>query len=60
MTAKEILKKVDHTQLKAFATWGDIQKLCEEAIEFGTASVCIPPAYIQRVHETYGERINIC
>ncbi|MBO4292396.1 MAG: deoxyribose-phosphate aldolase [Lachnospiraceae bacterium] len=60
MTAKEILKKVDHTQLKAFATWGDIQKLCEEAIEFGTASVCIPPAYIQRVHETYGDRINIC
>ncbi len=60
MTAKEILKKVDHTQLKAFATWGDIQKLCEEAIEFGTASVCIPPAYIRRVHETYGDRINIC
>ena len=60
MTAKEILKKVEHTQLKAFATWGDIQKLCEEAIEFGTASVCIPPAYIRRVHETYGDRINIC
>lgn len=60
MTAKEMLKKVDHTQLKAFATWADIQKLCEEAIRYDTASVCIPPAYVKRVHETYGEKINIC
>ena len=30
MTAKEMLGKVDHTQLKAFATWEDIQKLCDE------------------------------
>ena len=60
MTAKEMLKHVDHTQLKAFATWEDIQKLCEEAIEFQTASVCIPPAYVKRVHDTYGEKINIC
>jgi len=60
MTAKEMLQKVDHTQLKAFATWADIQKLCEEAIAYQTASVCIPPAYIKRVHDTYGEKINIC
>ena len=60
MTAKEMLQKVDHTQLKAFATWADIQKLCEEAILYHTASVCIPPAYIRRVHDTYGEKINIC
>ena len=43
MDQKEILSHVDHTQLKAFATWEDIQKLCEEAIEYQTASVCIPP-----------------
>lgn len=60
MEPKEMLKYVDHTQLKAFATWADIQKLCEEAIEFETASVCIPPCYIRRVHETYGDKINIC
>ena len=60
MTAKEMLQKVDHTQLKAFATWEDIQKLCEEAISYHTASVCIPPTYIKRVHDTYGEKINIC
>ena len=34
MDQKEILKHVDHTQLRAFATWEDIQKLCEEAIEY--------------------------
>ncbi|MBP5281697.1 MAG: 2-deoxyribose-5-phosphate aldolase, partial [Lachnospiraceae bacterium] len=60
MTASEMLSKVDHTQLKAFATWEDIVKLCEEAISYHTASVCIPPAYIKRVHDTYGEKINIC
>ena len=48
MDQKEILKHVDHTQLRAFATWEDIQKLCEEAIEYETASVCIPPCYIKR------------
>ena len=36
MDQKEILSHVDHTQLKAFATWEDIQKLCEEAIEYQT------------------------
>lgn len=60
MTEKEIMKHVDHTQLKAFATWEDIQKLCDEAVEYQTASVCIPPCYIQRVKEAYGEQINIC
>lgn len=60
MTEREMLKHVDHTQLKAFATWEDIRRLCEEAIRYQTASVCIPPAYIGRVKETYGEDINIC
>ncbi len=59
MTVKEMLAHVDHTQLKAFATWEDIRKLCEEAVKFQTASVCIPPAYIKRVHETY-PALNIC
>ena len=58
--ARELLKAVDHTQLQAYCTWGDIVKLCEEAIEYETASVCIPPCYVQRVHERYGEKLNIC
>ena len=60
MTPNEMLKYVDHTQLKAFATWEDIKKLCDEALEYETASVCIPPAYIEKVKAEYGEKINIC
>lgn len=60
MTVQEMLSHVDHTQLKAFATWADIVSLCEEAMEFHTASVCVPPTYIKKIHETYGEKINIC
>ena len=60
MTNQEILSHIDHTQLKAFCTWEDIQKLCEEAIAYQTASVCIPPSYIERIHQTYGDKINIC
>lgn len=60
MTTEEMLLHVDHTQLKAFATWEDIQKLCEEAMEFHTASVCVPPTYIKRIHDIYGDKVNIC
>lgn len=60
MTAEEMLRKVDHTQLKAFATWEDIRTLCDEAIAYQTASVCVPPAYIERIYKTYGDKLNIC
>lgn len=60
MNKEEILKHVDHTLLKPIATWDDIQKICEEAIEYNTASVCIPACYIARIHEKYGDKINIC
>lgn len=60
MKTLELLHYVDHTQLKAYALWTDIEKLCEEAIKYQTASVCIPPCYIARVHEKYKDKINIC
>lgn len=59
MTKQEILSHVDHTQLKAFAKWEDIVKLCEEAIRYKTASVCVSPSYVKKIHDTYGEQINI-
>ena len=60
MTSQEMLSHIDHTQLKAFATWEDIKMLCDEAVLYKTASVCIPSCYVKRVKETYGEKINIC
>lgn len=60
MNKSEILKHIDHTLLKAVATWEDIKTLCDEAIEYNTASVCVPACYISRIHEAYGDKINIC
>lgn len=60
MKPEEMMYYVDHTQLKAFAVWEDICQLCDEAIEYRTASVCIPPSYIKRVHDKYDDQINIC
>lgn len=60
METKDIIKHIDHTQLKAFCTWADIDKLCAEAVEYGAASVCIPPSYIKRVHDKYGQKLDIC
>lgn len=60
MTTQEMLRHIDHTQLKAFAAWEDIVRLCDEAVELGTASVCVPPSYIRRIHDAYGDKVNIC
>ncbi|WP_061313451.1 deoxyribose-phosphate aldolase [Clostridium botulinum] len=60
MNNAEILKHVDHTLLKPVATWDDIKKICDESIEYNTVSICIPACYISRIHETYGDKINIC
>lgn len=60
MDVKAMLERVDHTQLKPYCTWEDIQALCGEAIAYRTASVCIPPCYVQRVRQTYGGQLKIC
>ena len=60
MNTSEILKHVDHTLLKPVATWEDIQKICDESIEYKTASICIPACYISRINEKYGDKVNIC
>ena len=48
MDYKEILSHVDHTLLKPEATWPQIQTLCDEAIEYGCASVCINTCYVKQ------------
>lgn len=60
MTTQEILSHVDHTLLQATSTWPQIETLCREAVEYHTASVCIPPCYIRRVKETFGDELAIC
>lgn len=60
MENKEIYAHIDHTLLKAFAKWEDIEKLCDETVKYQIASVCIPQTYIKRVKEKYGDKLTIC
>lgn len=59
MTAQDILSHVDHTLLRADATWPDIRRLCEEALRYHTASVCIPSSFVRRAHEAF-PALTIC
>ena len=57
---KKILSSCDHTLLTQTATWNDIREICNDGIKYGTASVCIPPAYVKRAKEYVGDRLKIC
>ncbi len=59
MNDREILKHIDHTLLKPFADYEQIKALCDEAVENGTASVCVPPCYVKRIHNDYPD-LRIC
>lgn len=60
MEVKEILKRVDHTLLAQGATWEEIKKICDDAMEYGTASVCIPPSFVGQAKEYVEERMAVC
>lgn len=60
MNRNEILKRVDHTLLSQTATWEEIKTICDDAVFYGTASVCIPPSYVKRVKEYVGDRMAVC
>ena len=60
MNKEEILKMVDYTLLKQTATWEDIKKLCDKAIEFGTASICIPAYFVNTAKKYVQDKIKVC
>ena len=45
---RDLAKFIDHTLLRADATYADIDKLCDEASQFGFASVCVNPVFVKR------------
>jgi len=58
---KEIASLIDHTLLKANATEEEIIKLCEEAKEYGFASVCVNPVYVSLCKQLLkGTNIKVC
>ena len=60
MNTTEILKRVDHTLLTQGATWEEIKQICDDAMKYQTASVCIPPSYVTQVKEYVQERMAVC
>ena len=60
MDQKEILRKCDHTNLSPTATWEDIRMTLTDAMTFGTATACIPPAYIRQARAYVGDRLPLC
>jgi deoxyribose-phosphate aldolase len=60
MEKKLIYEKVDHTLLIQTATWEEIKEICDDAITYGVASVCIPPSYVKQVKDYVQDRMKVC
>ena len=60
MDKKEIFKTVDHTLLTQGATWAEIKEICDDAVAYGTASVCIPPSFVKRAADYLGDKMPVC
>lgn len=60
MDRKCIFEKVDHTLLGTTATWEDIKQICDDAVTYQTASVCIPPSYVSRAKEYVKDKMKVC
>ena len=60
MDRNEIFGKVDHTLLTTTATWEEIKQICDDAIAYKTASVCIPPSYVKRAKDYVKDQMTVC
>ena len=59
MKKEEVYGHIDHTLLKAFSTTEQIEAIAEEALKYGTASICIPTNFVNYIHNKYKD-VNIC
>ena len=60
MELSHILSKCDHTLLSQSATWAQIREICDDGMNYGTASVCIPAAYVRQAKEYAGDKLCVC
>lgn len=60
MELSEILSRCDHTLLSVGATSEEIRNLCDEAIEYGCASVCIPACHVRGAKAYVGDQMKVC
>lgn len=59
-TKAELLSRVDHTLLKPEATWAQVRQLCDQALQYHTASVCINTCYVRQAAAYLGGRVPVC
>ncbi len=60
MDIQNILSKCDHTLLSQTATWEQIRTICDDAMKYHTASVCIPASFVRQAKDYVGERMAVC
>lgn len=60
MDKKFVFSHIDHTLLKPEAQWQDVDRVCREAVDNGFASACIPPRFVKKAKEAYGNRLTVC
>jgi len=60
MDIKDILEKCDHTLLRVDCTADEIRALCDQAMKYNCASVCIPPCHVAGAKRYVGSRLKIC
>ena len=60
MEKTTILAHCDHTLLAVDATWEQIKTVCDDAVRFGTASVCIPPCFVKQAKDYLGSAMRVC
>ncbi len=60
MKIQDILSYVDHTMLQQTTTFEEIKILCDDAIKYNTASVCIAPCFIKQAKEYVKDKLKIC
>jgi deoxyribose-phosphate aldolase len=60
MDIQDILSRVDHTVLAQDTTWAQVKELCDDAVRYQTASVCIPPSFVRRAKDYVGDKMAVC
>ncbi len=60
MNIEKILSACDHTLLLQGSTWNEIKEICDDAIKYRTASICIPPCYVKPAKDYVSDKVAVC
>lgn len=60
MEIEKILGMCDHTLLLQTSTWEEIKEICDDAMKYHTASVCIAPSYVKEANDYMQGKIPVC